>query len=65
LFSAKTAHILEKSDHPLGIIVDPAGVIRFIGVLPSAAFNGEFMEKLITQIVECILRLLRAIHNPI
>ena len=45
--SAETAHSFGMSDYPLGLIVDHAGVIRFIGELPSAAFNGGYMEKLI------------------
>jgi thiol-disulfide isomerase/thioredoxin len=38
--SAETARSFGASDYPLGILVDRAGVIRFIGVLPSDAFDG-------------------------
>lgn len=47
--SAETAHSFGTSDYPLGLIVDHAGMIRFIGELPSASFNGGYMEKLIAQ----------------
>ena len=47
--SAETAHSFGISDYPLGLIVDRAGIIRFLGELPSAAFNGAYMEKLISQ----------------
>ncbi|MGB7264194.1 MAG: hypothetical protein WBC92_01695 [Terracidiphilus sp.] len=48
--SEETAHSFGTSDYPLGILVDHAGVIRFIGVLPDDAFNGGgYMEKLITR----------------
>ncbi len=47
--SAETAHSFGTSDYPLGLIVDHAGIIRYIGELPSSAFNGAYMEKLITQ----------------
>jgi thiol-disulfide isomerase/thioredoxin len=50
--SAETAHSFGTSDYPLGIVVDHAGMIRFIGVLPSDAFNGGgYMEKVITRTV--------------
>jgi thiol-disulfide isomerase/thioredoxin len=38
--SAETAQRFGASDSPLGIVVDHAGMIRFIGVLPGDAFNG-------------------------
>jgi thiol-disulfide isomerase/thioredoxin len=50
--SAETAQSFGASDYPLGIVVDHEGVIRFIGVLPSDAFNGDgYMEKVITRMV--------------
>jgi len=47
--SAETARNFGTSDYPLGLIVDHVGVIRFIGELPSAAFNIGYMEKLIAK----------------
>jgi hypothetical protein len=39
--------------------VDHAGVIRFIGVIPSDAFNGDgYMEKVITRMVGTQVRTL-------
>jgi hypothetical protein len=50
--SDETAHSFGSADYPLGIVVDHAGVIRFIGALPSDAFKGEgYMEKVITRMV--------------
>lgn len=50
--SAETAHSFGTSDYPLGVVVDREGVIRFIGVLPSDAFNGNgYMEKIITRMI--------------
>ncbi len=50
--SEETAHSFGTADYPLGIVVDHAGVIRFIGALPSDAFNGGgYMEKVITRMV--------------
>ena len=50
--SEETAHSFGIGDYPLGIVVDHTGVIRFIGALPSDAFNGGgYMEKVITRMV--------------
>jgi thiol-disulfide isomerase/thioredoxin len=50
--SAETAHSFGTADYPLGIVVDHAGVIRFVGALPGDAFNGDgYMEKVITRMV--------------
>ena len=50
--SADTAHSFGTTDYPLGIVVDHAGVIRFIGELPGDAFNGDgYIEKVITRMV--------------
>jgi thiol-disulfide isomerase/thioredoxin len=50
--SKETAHSFGTTDYPLGIVVDHAGVIRFIGALPGDAFNGDgYMEKVITRMV--------------
>ena len=50
--SPETAHSFGSGDYPLGVVVDHSGVIRFIGVLPSDAFNGDgYMEKVITRMI--------------
>lgn len=50
--SPETARSFGYGDYPLGVVVDHAGVIRFIGVLPSDAFNGDgYMEKVITRMI--------------
>ncbi len=57
--SAETAHSFGTSDYPLGIVVDHTGVIRFIGALPSDAFNGDgYIEKVITRMVGVEVRTL-------
>jgi len=61
--SAETAHSFGATDYPLGIVVDHAGVIRFIGVIPSDAFNGDgYMEKVITRMVSVHVKTLP--HSP-
>ena len=50
--SGETAHSFGTSDYPLGVVVDHAGMIRFIGALPSDAFNGDgYMERVITRMI--------------
>lgn len=57
--SENTAHRFGATDYPLGILVDHTGVVRFIGVLPSDAFNGDgYMEKVITRMVGVQVRTL-------
>jgi thiol-disulfide isomerase/thioredoxin len=57
--SEETAHSFGTTDYPLGILVDHTGVIRFIGVLPSDAFNGDgYMERVITRMVGVQVRTL-------
>jgi hypothetical protein len=57
--SEETARTFGTTDYPLGIVVDHAGVIRFIGVIPSDAFNGDgYMEKVITRMVGVHVRTL-------
>lgn len=47
-----TARLFGATDYPLAIVVDHAGVIRFIGVLPSDAFKSDgYMQKVVTRIV--------------
>jgi thiol-disulfide isomerase/thioredoxin len=55
--SEETAHSFGTADYPLGVVVDHAGVIRFIGALPGDAFNGDgYMEKVITRMVGVLAR---------
>jgi thiol-disulfide isomerase/thioredoxin len=62
--SEQTARTFGTTDYPLGIVVDHAGVIRFIGVIPSDAFNGDgYMEKLITRMVGVQVRRLPGGHQ--
>jgi thiol-disulfide isomerase/thioredoxin len=50
--SQETARGFGITDYPLGIVVDHAGVIHFIGVLPSDAFNDDgYVGKILTRIV--------------
>ncbi|HEX3891833.1 MAG TPA: hypothetical protein VHW46_04605 [Terracidiphilus sp.] len=50
--SADTARSFGSTDYPLGIVVDRAGFIRFIGTLPGDAFNSKgYMERVIVRIV--------------
>jgi hypothetical protein len=50
--SGETAHSFGTSYYPLGVVVDHEGMIRFIGALPSDAFNGDgYMERVITRMV--------------
>jgi len=47
---AETARSFGAIDYPLGIVVDKAGLIRYIGVIPGDAFSGGgFIEKFITR----------------
>ena len=51
--SEETAGTFGATDYPLGIVVDHAGTIRFIGILPNDAFNtGGYMEKVIERMVD-------------
>jgi thiol-disulfide isomerase/thioredoxin len=57
--SEETARSFGTTDYPLGIVVDHTGVIRFIGVIPSDAFNGDgYMERVITRMVGVQVRAL-------
>jgi hypothetical protein len=59
--SEDTARSFGTTDYPLGIVVDHTGVIRFIGVIPGDAFNGDgYMEKVITRMVGVQVRTLPA-----
>lgn len=47
---AGTARSFGAIDYPLGVVVDKAGLIRYIGMLPGGAFDGGgFIEKLIPR----------------
>jgi len=50
--SADAARSVGAIDYPLGIVVDKAGMVRYVGVIPGDAFNGGgLIEKLITRMV--------------
>jgi hypothetical protein len=50
LVPAETAGTFAALDYPLGIVVDKAGLIRFIGAVPGDAFNGNgYIEKVLTR----------------
>ncbi len=49
---AQTARTFGVVDYPLGVVLDSSGIIRFIGVLPSDAFerNG-YVEKVLGRML--------------
>jgi thiol-disulfide isomerase/thioredoxin len=50
IVSAVTATKFAPNDFPLAIVVDRAGVVRFIGAIPTDAFNGNgYMERIIVR----------------
>lgn len=50
LVPAETSVTFAAFDYPLGIVVDKAGLIRFMGAVPSDAFNGNgYVEKVLTR----------------
>jgi thiol-disulfide isomerase/thioredoxin len=50
LVDGKTAHSLGVLDFPLGIVLDHDGRVRYVGVLPDDAFNGNgYMEKVLVR----------------
>lgn len=47
---APTAQTFGVVDYPLGVVLDSKGTIRFIGALPSDAFNGNgYIEKVLER----------------
>ena len=51
LVPAATAEMFGAEDYPLGILLDGAGRIRFIGALPGDAFNGGgYIEKAVVRV---------------
>ncbi len=51
LVDGKTAHSLGVLDFPLGIVLDHDGRVRYVGVLPDDAFNGNgYMEKVLVRL---------------
>lgn len=50
LVPAETTATFRALDFPLGIVTDKTGTIRFIGDLPSDAFNGDgYIEKVLNR----------------
>jgi thiol-disulfide isomerase/thioredoxin len=46
-----TVQILGANDFPLGVLVDREGKVRFVGVLPVNAFDGDgYVEKMVLKI---------------
>lgn len=49
---AATTESFGATDFPMGILLDGAGTVRFIGQIPSTAFNGDsYMGKVIVRMV--------------
>jgi hypothetical protein len=55
LVDANTARTLGVLDFPLGIVLDHSGSVRYVGVLPEDAFNGN-------GCIENVLRRMNAAH---
>jgi thiol-disulfide isomerase/thioredoxin len=50
IVSTATASKFAPNDFPLAIVVDRAGVVRFIGAIPTDSFNGNgYMERIIVR----------------
>lgn len=50
LVQPELAGTFSAADYPLGIVVDTKGIIRFVGVLPMDAFNGNgYISKVIER----------------
>ena len=50
---AAVVQVFGATDYPLGIILDATRTIRFIGTLPSNAFNGDgYIPKVIVNMVK-------------
>jgi hypothetical protein len=46
----KAARALGAVDYPLGVVLDHDGVVRFLGVLPDNAFNGDgYVEQVLMR----------------
>jgi len=52
LVSPEIVRSVGATDYPLGIVVDRSGIVRFAGILPVDAFNGDgYIEKVILRMV--------------
>jgi hypothetical protein len=52
LVPVATAQSLGVLDFPTAVVVDGEGVIRFIGMIPADAFNGDgYIGKVIQRMV--------------
>lgn len=50
IVSSATAQVFAPNDLPMAIVVDHAGVVRFIGPIPTDSFNGNgYMERIIIR----------------
>jgi thiol-disulfide isomerase/thioredoxin len=52
LVDPSTVRTLGATDYPLGVVVDHAGEIRFVGVMPDAAFSGDssYIERVLLRV---------------
>jgi tetratricopeptide (TPR) repeat protein len=52
LIDSSTARTLGATEYPLGVVIDHAGEIRFVGVLPDAAFSGtdSYIERVLLHV---------------
>jgi thiol-disulfide isomerase/thioredoxin len=59
-----TAQTFGATDYPLGIVLDNTGTIRFIGVLPANAFNGDgYISKVIVNVMKRTRNPVRRTHD--
>jgi len=52
LVDPSTARTLGATEYPLGVVIDHQGEIRFVGVLPDAAFSGadSYIERVLLRV---------------
>ncbi|HUB50628.1 MAG TPA: hypothetical protein VL986_00585 [Terracidiphilus sp.] len=50
IVSAATAAKFSPGDFPMAVVVDQAGVVRFVGTIPTDSFNGNgYMQRIILR----------------
>ncbi len=50
LVAPETAKAFGAVDYPLAVVVDHAGTVRYVGVIPANAFDGNgYMERVLTR----------------
>ena len=52
LVDLSTVRSLGATEYPLGVVIDHEGEIRFVGVLPDAAFSGDnsYIERVLRRV---------------